>query len=796
MALAAIHGRVGLAKALGWSITDLLGLERLLGVNPLASANNLNQLVDTARQLQTFGISSVELRSRLEAPDAAQLPPWALAESAITSRLQALQATLLQAKKQHVSPYQENLETLEQLETLERALQTVPAAGNDAITAIRELLRAETPSTTQVSASKGLVDGPLVGLVQAATIKGRIDALAVATDEAGREVERQAIIKLILGDLAAAALLQEARQATANTLVELLALSGEQAEVLLDRLTLTVGASAQTLAGLFIPQSWLSGATTPTPWLASHVSPASAPNLYRAVRLAQAVVGLLPISSLTPEVLDVLLRREDALYNQGWLRLRDVPFEPSIPAISPGRWLVLRAGLALLERFPAVQDPARPGSTVSALDLLQLALTSSTTKAQLLSALALVTGWPLARLQVLDTHYALALADYAKPATWAQLETAISLLNRMGASLPEALTLAAGTLNPAASQLARRLLRARYDEAEWLPALKSLMDPIRERKRDALITHLLAINPGLKSRLDVYDVFLTDPEWSARMPSSRLVQAHSTVQLFIRRCLEGLEPKAVADLSDQDWKQWEWMKNYRVWEVARKVFVDAQYYLKPEWRDDKTEIFTEFESTLQQKELNEENVNAAFEGYLDRLDQIAFLDVLATCYDLQNYSLHVIAATKGGEPRLYFHRRLDRERFWTPWTKIDLDISGDHLIAFFRNQRLHLAWATFLEKGNEEQSLPFPQQGSDNQPLPRAQRRLEISLAVSEFTGKRWLPRRVSRDAITTPWAEEPIDRATLQLTVNPDPERFTVDLYRNPGVRQALLPIGSFLLT
>jgi hypothetical protein len=796
VALAAIHGRVGLAMALGWSITDLLGLERLLGVNPLASANNLKQLVGTARQLQTFGISSVELRSRLEAPAAGQLPPWALAESAITSRLQALQATLLQAQKQHVSPYQENLETLEQLETLERALQTVPAVGNDAITAIRELLRAETPSTAQVSASKAVVDGPLVGLVQAATIKGRIDALAAATNEAGREVERQAIIQLILRDLAAAALLQEARQATANALVDLLALSGEQAEVLLDRLTLTVGGSTLPLAELFIPQAWLSGSTTPTPWLAGTVSPASTPNLYRAIRLAQAVVGLLPISSLTPEVLEVLLRQGDALHNQGWLRLRDVPFEPSIPPISLGRWLVLRAGLALLERFPAVQDPARPGSTVSALDLLQLALTSSTTKAQLLSSLALVTGWPLARLQVLDSHYALALADYAKPATWAQLETAVSLLHRLGTSLPEALTLAAGTLNTAASQLARRLLRARYDEAEWLPALKSLMDPIRERKRDALITHLLAINPGLKSRLDVYDVFLTDPEWSARMPSSRLVQAHSTVQLFIRRCLEGLEPKAVADLSDQDWKQWEWMKNYRVWEVARKVFVDAQYYLKPEWRDDKTEIFAEFESTLQQKELNEENVNAAFEGYLDRLDQIAFLDVLATCYDLQNYSLHVIAATKGGEPRLYFHRRLDRERFWTPWTKIDLDISGDHLIAFFRNQRLHLAWATFVEKGNEEQSLPFPQQGSGNQPLPRAQRRLEISLAVSEFTGKRWLPRRVSRDAITTPWAEEPIDRATLQLTVNPDPERFTVDLYRNPGAKEVLRPIGSFLLT
>ena len=796
VALAAIHGRRGLAKALGWSVADLLSLELLLGVDPLASASNLKQLVDAARKLQAFRVSSVELRSRLEAPAAGQLPQWALAESAITARLQALQATLIQAQKQHVSPYQDNLAALEQLESLERALQTLPAVSNQEITAVRELLRAETPSTSQVTASKSVVDGPLVGLVQASAIKVRMDALGAATNEAGREVERLAILQLILKDLAAAALLQEARQATAKALVDLLALSSEQAEVLLDRLTLSVGPGMPSMAELFIPNTWLSGATTPTPWLAGSVSPAATPNLYRAIRLAQAVVGLVPVVTVNPGALAVLLSRGDALHSQGWLRLRDLPFEAGLPALQIARWQVLRDGLALITRFPAVPDPARPGTTVGAVDLLQLALASTTTKSQLLASLALVTGWPLARLQELDTHFSFSLADYAKPTTWNTLEKAVVLLHRLGSSLPEALLLASSALTTATSQLARRLLRARYSEAAWLPALKALMDPIRERKRDALITHLLASNPGLNSRLDVYDVFLTDPEWSARMPSSRLVQAHSTVQLFIRRCLEGLEPKAVADLTDSDWKQWEWMKNYRVWEVARKVFVDAQYYLKPQWRDDKTEIFAEFESILQQKELNEENVNAAYEGYLDRLDQIAFLDVLATCYDLQNYSLHVIAATKGGEPRLYYHRRLDRERFWTPWTKIDLDISGDHLIAFFRNQRLHLAWATFLEKGNEEQSLPFPQQSSSDQPLPRAERRLEVSLAVSEFTGKRWLPRRVSRDSISTDWAEVPVDRATLQLTVNPDPGRFTVDLYRNLGAKQALRPLGSFLIT
>ena len=31
------------------------------------------------------------------------------------------------------------------------------------------------------------------------------------------------------------------------------------------------------------------------------------------------------------------------------------------------------------------------------------------------------------------------------------------------------------------------------------------------------------------------------------MPSSRIVQAHNSIQLFVQRCLMGLEPKAIAD---------------------------------------------------------------------------------------------------------------------------------------------------------------------------------------------------------------------------------------------------------
>ena len=37
-------------------------------------------------------------------------------------------------------------------------------------------------------------------------------------------------------------------------------------------------------------------------------------------------------------------------------------------------------------------------------------------------------------------------------------------------------------------------------------------------------------------------------KWRLCMPSSRIVQAHGAIQLFVQRCLMGLEPKAAADV--------------------------------------------------------------------------------------------------------------------------------------------------------------------------------------------------------------------------------------------------------
>jgi len=40
------------------------------------------------------------------------------------------------------------------------------------------------------------------------------------------------------------------------------------------------------------------------------------------------------------------------------------------------------------------------------------------------------------------------------------------------------------------------------------------------------------------------------------------------------------------------------MKNYRVWETNRKVFLYPENWLEPEWRNDRSEFFKDLESYL------------------------------------------------------------------------------------------------------------------------------------------------------------------------------------------------------
>ena len=201
----------------------------------------------------------------------------------------------------------------------------------------------------------------------------------------------------------------------------------------------------------------------------------------------------------------------------------------------------------------------------------------------------------------------------------------------------------------------------------------------------------------------------------ACMPSSRIVQAHNSIQLFVQRCLMGLEPDAIADVEkDPKWNQWKWLKNYRFGKLNRKVFLYPENWYDVTLTDDKTYLLTEFINEIQQNELTNDTAEEAIKKYLEKLDNIAFLEVMATWYDVPSRNMHVFARTKGGDPAIYYYRRFENERYWSPWEKVELDITGDDLLAFMRNNRLHLAWPVFSEEAKPDQESIIPNSTAGN----------------------------------------------------------------------------------
>jgi hypothetical protein len=264
--------------------------------------------------------------------------------------------------------------------------------------------------------------------------------------------------------------------------------------------------------------------------------------------------------------------------------------------------------------------------------------------------------------------------------------------------------------------------RQRYpNDISWYQAITPAMDRLRLQKRDALVAYLLANpiyltdadtdrppTPVWQSTADLYGYFLIDVEMSACQLSSRIVQATNAIQHFVQRLRMSLEPTVM--LGDQTtsthWQQWEWIKNYRVWEANRKVFLHPENWIEPDLRDNKSPFFIELESTLLQGEINERNVEQAYRNYFAQLSDVARLDVRGLYEeelpDNGGKVLHVFARTYS-EPHNYYYRKRLPSRVWTAWESVEIGITGNHLIPVVRNGQLMLFWATFQEEANTDE---------------------------------------------------------------------------------------------
>ncbi|MCA1662813.1 MAG: hypothetical protein LC659_00800, partial [Myxococcales bacterium] len=484
------------------------------------------------------------------------------------------------------------------------------------------------------------------------------------------------------------------------------------------------------------------------------ITAAAFPRQFAAVRLLRQMASFVPtLKPLATTDLAWLLANAPAL---GWMQIDRLPMQPGGAAMSYASWSALQDALELFVRYRAVVDPASgTGGKLSLEDVFALVLTPGKTISDLAPLVAVVTGWSPTVLADLHARFGFStvnLDDYRDPATWARVERAVVLLRILGLSVADAATLIADPLGAASTQLMRRALKARYAEADWLGVLKQIYDPLRQQKRNALVAYILANNSDLSSSDDLFDYYLVDVEMCSCQPTSRIVSAHGSLQLFAQRCLLGIEPTAVADVNeDSGWKQWSWMEAYRLWQANRQVFLYPENWIQPQLRDDRSEPYRDLEDALQQSPLDDDSIITATNAYLEALDQVSFIEVVSTYYQQSTYTLHIFARTKGGDPPIYFHRRLVQEKTWTPWERIDLDIKGDHLISFIRDGRLCLAWPIFTATPNQSPIATVPSSNEGTQVTTQTDQQWQIQIAMSELSNGKWTPSTTSQDAVYWP---------------------------------------------
>lgn len=256
----------------------------------------------------------------------------------------------------------------------------------------------------------------------------------------------------------------------------------------------------------------------------------------------------------------------------------------------------------------------------------------------------------------------------------------------------------------AARDVALGAFSSKYaDEAERALKLDPYQDQVNTLRRDALCDYMISrqIDLKFKDLSDIYAYFLLDVEMSGCFRTSRIVCATGSLQLYVQRCLQSLErsdpdlnpnlPDVRVDPTAIRGDEWDWRRNYRVWEANRKVFLYPESYIEPDLRDDKTPIFEELESELLQEKITVTSAEAAYRTYMKAFAELTRLKHAGSYRDSSTKTYYFFARTCHDPPQ-YYYRTWDAKT-WTPWLKIDLGINATYVAAASHLGRLHLFWA-------------------------------------------------------------------------------------------------------
>ena len=165
---------------------------------------------------------------------------------------------------------------------------------------------------------------------------------------------------------------------------------------------------------------------------------------------------------------------------------------------------------------------------------------------------------------------------------------------------------------------------------------EKLVAGLNESRRNALVPYYLKYviptrNLGtlavkITTAEDLYEYLLLDPGVSGQIKTSRIAEAVASTQLYLHRCHEQLEPNTnqaamqAASNSNGYFSRWDtYNKRYANWAGLQRLVHYPASYIDPELRYNKTQLFKELESAINQGRITEERVEQAFTQYVSSL---------------------------------------------------------------------------------------------------------------------------------------------------------------------------------
>ncbi|RQH10644.1 hypothetical protein D5R40_17680 [Okeania hirsuta] len=281
-----------------------------------------------------------------------------------------------------------------------------------------------------------------------------------------------------------------------------------------------------------------------------------------------------------------------------------------------------------------------------------------------------------------------------------------------------------GTDYPEAAAVVLGGLARASDENLATNAENALNEKIRDALVAAVFSHVISQDEELRDKIkdteDLYSYLLLDVNVTSAVPTSRIVEANSSVQLYIHRMLEGVESGEFVDKAAfRD--EWETAQQYRVWEANEKLKLHPGNYIEPELRYDKTEIFKTFEQNLSQGHLDETMIETALYSYMQELQRLTELIPTGFCQTreyspLGNHVNYYFTAKAGWTEMTYYYRqmRLDVEMLktgnpqavqWGEWKKVDLPATNQTVYGInpaYAWNRLFLIWIEKKERRSED----------------------------------------------------------------------------------------------